>query len=767
MLNKKQQNQRLQEELESLRKELAEAHAQAMQMTPLPGTTVMDSDNDDNTSAGLNISRAPAAEELDPATCWGRSSLLQRESNALEHQARKYVVLEEQYNLLQKNQRDAQNKKRALVLERKRRLLEQDPNLQQRAEDDEYTLEDHAATQVQRIVRGWQGRFYVKRLRPILIGAAVAIQGLLRGHLGRSYASVRKKNNRAITNIQRVWRGHMGRATLHIHQVKKGEDKAAQNIQRIYRGRRDRVRAEHKRDFLSSAKRGAEVVGVRQLFHQDIVDLADTIDISIHNSRVPPPPSVVLGLLRVVALMLEEDDEAGRVTTYTTLGVQSVYKIGVSRQFTWVDALRVLRRSSKLLRRLRQVAEGPASKRPRMVHFSQAAVQTYKALRYDCAWNPVTLGRIGGGAKACQHILMWVDALQEVFAHQLEFGDDLGSDRAPWVGRVHASMRHMRHLEVSRLVWEHGVACLNRVLHESRSESVVDKKRTTSRSIAASRRGDLRVSVVERSLAIFRERETDARHALCVAKEQEEDTQKNDLARELFRMETLLEDLKLAELDVAEKSRRLEDAKKASFDGIEADQTCVQLCLDELTASEVARRERWTFLEMYKLQTTRNAKRRGVEVEVWGDLRHQLRVVAEAEAAAILAIEEHKYTLEKMGDVDARSGSSGSPEIELLRERAQKAEDLVRSTRLQLGQMEDERETAHAIATESEVSPRGDFKKHVAQCNGMKLVFHASSEGSVRLVARDHFYPNNCQRTAQGWLSPAGAMVLTSNAVSC
>lgn len=745
MLNKKQQNQRLQKELENLRKELAEAHAQAIQMTALPSTTVMDSGNDVNTPAGLDVNRAPAAGELEPHTDWGGLSLLQRESDAWGHQARKYVVLEEQYNVLQKNQREAQNKKRALVLERKRRLLEKDPNLQQRTEDDEYTLEDHAATQVQRIVRGRQGRFYVKRLRPILIGAAVAIQGLLRGHLGRSYASVRKKNNHAITNIQRVWRGHMGRATLHIHQVKKEEGKAAQDIQRIFRGCRDRTRAEHKQGFLTSAKRGAEVVGVRQLFHQDIVDLAETIDMSIHNAQVPPPPSVVLGLMRVVALMLEEDDEAGAVTTYTTLGVQSVYKIGISRQFTWLDALRLLRRSSKLLRRLRQVAEGPASKRPRMVHFSQAAVQTYNALRCDCAWNPVTLGRIGGGAKACQHILMWVDALQEVFAHQLEFGDDLGSDRASWVGRAHASMRSMRHLEASRLVWEHGVACLNRVLHESRSESVMDKETTTSRSVAAGRRGDLRVSIVEHSLTIFRKREADAQHALAMTKEEEEDAQKNDLARQLFRMEALLEDFKLAELDVAEKARRLEEAKKASFDGIEADQTCVRLCLDELTVSEVARRERWTFLEMYKLQTARNAKWRGVEVDVWGDLRHQLRVVAEAEAAAILAIEELKDMLEKMGDEEARSGSSGSREIELLRERAQKAEDLVRATRLQLGQMEDERETAHAIATESEVSPRKDARNYVAQFNEM-FVFNTSPEGLVRLVLRDHLYPTNSSR---------------------
>lgn len=704
MLHKKRQNQRLQKELENLRKGLTQAHARAKQMTASPSTTTVHIGNSDDTLAVSIMIREPQFEGKGLHAIGEDVSMLKRKSEELEHQARQYAVLEEQYRVLQTKQRDAQNKKRAMVLERKRRLLEQDPHLLHHADDDEYTLEDQAATQVQRIVRGVQGRLHVKRLRPILNGAAIAIQGILRGHLGRSYANLKKKDNLAVTDIQRVWRGHVGRDALKMYRVKTENNEAAQDIQRIFRGRRDRVRAEHKRGFLKSAKHGSEVVGVKQLFHQDIVELAEAIDMSLHDEQIAPPPSVILGLLRVVALMLEENTDSGEITTYSALGVQSAHKVDISRRYTWLDAVRLLRRSSKLLRRLRQVAEGPAGIRPRMVHFSQAAVQTYTALRCDHEWNVVALGRAGSGAKACQHLLMWVDALQEVFAHQSEFVEDLGNDRMSWIGRTRKSMRCMRHLELSRMVWEHGVTCLMQVLREVRNGPVVGNKQGVPGN-AVSRRGDLRVCVVERSVDILREREATVQHALAKIRNEEEKAQRNDLARELFRMETLFEELRLADSNVLEKSRRLEDAKKASHDGIGADQAYLQLCLDELTLSEVTRREHWTSIEMCRIQNARNAKWRGVEVEVWGDLRHQLRVVGETDAASILAVENYNYSLEESNSLKvAISSSSSSPELEVLQERATQAQDLARVAKLQLDQMEEERENADALATEAEVS---------------------------------------------------------------
>ncbi|CAN0575756.1 unnamed protein product, partial [Ectocarpus sp. 12 AP-2014] len=62
-------------------------------------------------------------------------------------------------------------------------------------------------------------------------------------------------------------------------------------------------------------------------------------------------PGIVLGLLKVVALMLEKDDESGATTRYNALGVKLVSNFRPAVQFSWRDALVLLRRSCKLLRR--------------------------------------------------------------------------------------------------------------------------------------------------------------------------------------------------------------------------------------------------------------------------------------------------------------------------------------------------------------------------------------------------------------------------------
>lgn len=68
----------------------------------------------------------------------------------LEHETHKLEQLEEHYQVFRTRERYRQNKKRAMVLERKRRLLQQHPD-KAIASDDEFSLENRAAIQVQRI----------------------------------------------------------------------------------------------------------------------------------------------------------------------------------------------------------------------------------------------------------------------------------------------------------------------------------------------------------------------------------------------------------------------------------------------------------------------------------------------------------------------------------------------------------------------------------------------------------------------------------------
>lgn len=704
MLQRQQQNTLLQNELESLRQHLSKVYSTS---TELPPTESLCLKFPEDGETKLPRDDASGCVGPDRLTAIGEAALkIDRKADELGRRIHRQAALEEQLRIFQAKERDRETKKRAKVLERKRRLLEHDPDLLQPQVDDEYTLEEEAATRIQRIARGVQGRTRVGKLRPVLNNAATAIQAIIRGHLGRSRVELKIVDKRSVTNIQRVWRGHRGRCATISDRRKLERTTAARNIQKIARGRCGRRRVDHKRGLRESAKNGAEVVGVKQLFHQDVVELADAVDaVLVGHSSAAPLPGVVLGLAKVVALMLEEDEESAAVTRYSALGVKSVEMVQPALQFTWHDALSLFRRSHKLLRRLRQVAEGPASRRSRIVYFSRAAVRAYAALRRDQGWNVANIGRVGRGAKACQHLMMWVDALQEVFAYQREFSDDLGSDRMPWVARVQQTRRCMRHLKLSHMVWEHAVTCLQQILHESRESAPKQSKHLLVSDDCKSRRGDLRLCVAENALQMLRAHETCAKDALCRMKREEEEAQKSDEAREQLREETLVEDLNHAEANLAKGLKRLEEAKRAARDGIETDQVHLQLFLDELATCEVVRRERWTSLEMFRTQRRRNDKRRGVDVEVWGNLRHQLRVVGELEAASFLAAEDLKFVRDGP-DSDGSTAPAGSRrhELELLQAKANEAQSSAVAAQRRLTSMEEEQENANTVASEAEVS---------------------------------------------------------------
>ncbi|CAN0587052.1 unnamed protein product, partial [Ectocarpus sp. 12 AP-2014] len=100
---------------------------------------------------------------------------------------------------------------------------------------------------------------------------------------------------------------------------------------------------------------------------------------------------------------------------------------------------------------------------------------------------------------------------------------------------------------------------------------------------------------------------------------------------------------------------------------------------------------------MFRTQRRRNSKRTGVDVEVWGDLRHQVRVVGELEAACTLASEDlNEYD----PDRGATSAGSRNHDLELLQARTKEAQSAVATARTRLGCMEEEQENANALANE-------------------------------------------------------------------
>lgn len=173
-MHRKYQNQQLQQELQHLRQRLLATRTHSTTLgTPGDGAVAPFTDDNDN-----DLEIPPVA--YDELYFDEDELVMKRMAEKLERKACQQKALEEQYHVLRAKERDSQNRKRAMVLERKRRLLERDPDVVQPRDNDEYTLEDQAATEVQRIARGIQGRARMRRLRPILNNAATSIQGIIR-----------------------------------------------------------------------------------------------------------------------------------------------------------------------------------------------------------------------------------------------------------------------------------------------------------------------------------------------------------------------------------------------------------------------------------------------------------------------------------------------------------------------------------------------------------------------------------------------------------
>lgn len=708
MRRRKEQNERLQRELETLRRALSEARALARNVkTPESDQVVVTFDGqreDAECHFQLKEDFSLGADEMSGVT-QETSLSLNRKMDELEYRARHQAMLEAQYQKFCMKEKTAHDQRRAVVLERARRLLQDSPDMPI-PDKDEFTVEDQAATRVQRIMRGKIGRARVRLFRRVTNDAATVIQGFARGYFGRSRAYVRKLDKGAVTIIQRIWRGHADRCHVESFRFAQEENSAARRIQKLARGQRGRRRVKHKRALQQSAVRGSEVVGVTQLFHRDVVELVNAIDAS--ERAAPSLPGIVLGLLKVVALMLNQDQEAGAVARYSNLGVRSVEMLEPAQQFSWRDALRLLRRSSRFLRRLRQVAEGPAGRRPRMIFLSVPSVQTYRALRCDQWWDVEMIGRIGNGAKACKHLMMWVDALQEVFAYQHNFTENFGNDRMSWIERARQSMRCMRHLALSEMVWKHAVSALQHVIDQLRVTSLEKHDVEYPAQSGGSRKGDLRLCIAERAMEISRHREACARDALSKIRREEHEAQADDENREQSRLDALVTDFHSAEANVQSLSLRLERAKAAARGDLQADQAHLRQCLDELTTCEVIRRERWTSLQIFRTRVEQYTKRRGVEVEVWGDLRRQVREVGELEAASLLDIEELNFLKSCVGLAEA-TADPAPPDVDVLQAKAEEAQMLAAAAENDLNVMEEEKENAYAISCEAEVRfPTGD-----------------------------------------------------------
>ncbi|CAM9513235.1 unnamed protein product, partial [Discosporangium mesarthrocarpum] len=715
ILRRRQQNHRLQKELQELRCSLAKAQedleCSRVQAQESAGSGDLSSEQEGFGEG--DISR----KEVE---CSRKALELRRCEEEVAYRAKKLKGIQDQQVIFKRNEKRQQNLRRGLILERKRRLLGQGLSGQrQTLAPSEYTIEDDAATQLQRLVRGVQARSYVKGLKPILNAAATKIQGVMRGHLGRSLADSKRRYQISVTAIQRVWRGHVGRAAFQENRVEYEAHQAARTIQRVARGRNGRRRVQHKQSLLESARLGSEAVGVTQLFHQDIVELADAIEAPLLDGSRDPPPGVVLGLLWVVELMLVANGSPhDEISHYSTVGVRSWTQLQPAQKLTWRGALRLLRRTSKLIRRLRQLAEGPASTRPRLLCLSHAAVQNYQALRNDQGWGVTAMGQVGQGAKACQQLTLWVKALQEVFAYQLEFAEELGMDRPAWVKRARSNARRMRSLLLERTTLARSTEVAGLVLSEARGGEMPKSDPSVTGSLDhCSRKGDLKISVAGKAEASLKMRLRAVEEAITSLKEEEEAGQRGDVASEQYQMHVLTKDLERAQSQYEEAKERFAKVQSQGQDGNNPDQGNLPRLLDAVSELAVKRRECWAKVELARIQQERNAKRRGVDVTVSGDLRYKAQCLGDLEAALAVAEEDLHHFRTKLGIV-AEAGQTGDmaathvSEMQALLCKEVEAREQVSRGRTELEQMQEDIEAAFARMEEDQIQREETVSPH-------------------------------------------------------
>eukprot|EP00520_Triparma_pacifica_P008455 CAMPEP_0118666812 /NCGR_PEP_ID=MMETSP0785-20121206/19428_1 /TAXON_ID=91992 /ORGANISM="Bolidomonas pacifica, Strain CCMP 1866" /LENGTH=2849 /DNA_ID=CAMNT_0006561175 /DNA_START=172 /DNA_END=8724 /DNA_ORIENTATION=+ len=547
----------------------------------------------------------------------------------------------EDFKKVEKRSQDA---RRARELERKRRKLDENQILPE-DEEEAITLEDISATSIQRISRGRQARAFYKKYKELCERSATIIQGGTRGMFDRKIVRERRKEQWAATTIKRLYRGKMARLEFKNLLLQRTQARAAIKIQTIMRGKFGKQRMQHKRALVTSAKRAFNSVSVRMLFPADLQELADSIQLPLVDLSKPYLPAAVLGLIKIVCLALGAEDKGEKLAHYSRIGVRA--DIAVSADMTWETAMKVLRRSSKLLRRMRALSSGPANRRPRLLHLPEKAVEMFRAYEHDPSFTVDAMRRIGKGAKACIQLLTWCSSLFEVFDYQLEFLDDIGDVQAGWIQKLREQQKEKRKIMVQLEVKKRAVSVAADAAARAKSAG---KAFGTAKSVMVE---SARLKVgFEKALEKM---------------QWNEDIQKKKESNESDRVTKLAEDsMVAAERDVLVAKSEFKKAETEANLGSELDRNRLPKLRAHLIECEVVLRDAKTQYELCKIREEKDSKKRQeCLIELDGELLYRCSACGEAEALYKVAKEEKRLFAEKHGGMKSLESVKGRDKDEL------------------------------------------------------------------------------------------------------
>ena len=376
-------------------------------------------------------------------------------------------------NQIKADDHRAEGSERSREIERKRRLLMAEAGQRKGPpKQDEKNAYDFYATRCQSVMRGWLTRCYTRWYREASRKAARSIQACMRGKIARIRVAKKRIDDRAVTSIAKVYRGYKARNVSAKMAKNKNLGKSAVLIQKTYRACLGRKRAVAKRQLNEASEVAKASVDPRSIYVSDVKELARRIQYAIEEPETSSyPPDEVLQLLRISTVVMQQSRGQLGLSEYSFINARYYYEVE-GETMTWEQGVKMLNRAERMLRMMRSLAFGPASKPPRIIQLSSTAKLMLSGLAASPRWRRETFEDMGMGCKFCMQLFDWLDSIGTVAARQSEFLSFLASSFPDWLPQLHDIQRDKRQKDFER---EINMRCIE-ALREFRSRSADDMR---------------------------------------------------------------------------------------------------------------------------------------------------------------------------------------------------------------------------------------------------------------------------------------------------
>ena len=240
--------------------------------------------------------------------------------------------------------------------------------------------------------------------------------------------------------------------------------KAAVQIQKIWRRIMALKRVVTKRVLDEAAIEAMECVNARNLFPMDVKELAGRIQLALNEPHANElPPDEVLHLLRMASILLIAGEGASGITSYDHIGSRFHVETD-GRDLTWEQAMKLVNRSNKYLRRVRALAYAPVAKPPRLISLPEDVIALFKSQSRNPNWCISTFEKMGRGSKFCVQLFKWLHSMINVAQAQTKFFDFIGDKFPDWLPKMFEVQKKARKCEFDIALNERCISMLQQAM---------------------------------------------------------------------------------------------------------------------------------------------------------------------------------------------------------------------------------------------------------------------------------------------------------------